>query len=433
MINESALPFTIIHGQQPFPQEVTKSIFLLGPIPRTPITKYLSWKPEAYEILAELGFDGVVYDPEHPEMPVVTTASSNKEYERAPQVNWEVKAFNRADVVVAWIPRQFPEMLALSSNIEMGELFKSGKMLLGHPKGAPRMEYITHRTTKWLDDYYKWELKVHDTLHSLLSAAVARIGAGAKRIGGDVTVPLDIWRDKTFQQWRFDLALGRHELEGLTVEWVFNRRQHRDGRPKQRVWAIRPSVIISGENRRKDNEVAIGRPATVSVLMYYPDDNKSVLDWKIVLINEFRSAVMNHKGRVFELPGGSIESLVLPFDVKTIMTSAITEVMEEVGIPLDASRLLNAGVRQSMATLVACENHLYTYLLNSAEFEAIAVAMNKKEVYSNVGDNDEYTVPMFVRIGDLFSLNSLPIDWVNRGMIMGFVAEVLRHTGKFEV
>lgn len=42
--------------------ECKKSIFLAGPTLRKEIVK--SWRPQAIEILEELGFDGVVYVPE---------------------------------------------------------------------------------------------------------------------------------------------------------------------------------------------------------------------------------------------------------------------------------------------------------------------------------------------------------------------------------
>ncbi len=404
----------IIRGQEPFPTTVKKSIFLLGPIPRTEATKPKSWKPMAYRILELLGFDGVVYDPEHLDTP--EQRPTDVDYDNSPQINWEVEAMGRADIIVAWIPREFPDMPALTSNIEMGEWFKSGKLILGYPEDTPRMDYIIKRATAWLQAAYQWKVPICDSLWKTLELAVSQIGAGALRHDAETTVPLNIWCDKTFQQWYCSLEMGKHQLESLKVEYVYYRRYNKAGRPQSKVWAIRPRVRIADEDRCKDNEVVIGRPATTAVLMYRRSDY-GVKDYKVVLVKEYRPAVMNHRGLVYELPGGAIEPLEGPFDERTILLSAMKEVEEETGLTLDASRLREFSVRQTMATLVACESHLYTYELDEAEFEFLVKKEQDQPV--NVGDNEESTTVIVERIGELFGF-SWPIDWVNMGMIMAF-------------
>lgn len=410
------MTFRIVRGQQPLPTEVTKSIFLLGPIPRTPKTKPLSWKPEAYRLLEELGYDGVVYDPEHEEAPDGNVVNYNKK----PQIDWEVEAMRRADVIVAWIPRQFPDMPAMTSNIELGEWFKSGKLILGYPKDTSRMDYINYRSTQWLRKIYKWQVPVYNDLKQTLSVALEWIGAGALRAGPETTIPLNVWQDRTFRQWYSQLKMAGHTLENFNVEYVFCRQQQVNGQPKIRLWAMRPKVRINRESRFKDNEVVICRPAIVSVLMYHKSGD-NIKDWDLVLVKEYRPAVMNFRGMVYELPGGSIEPLEGPFDLNTILNSATNEVFEETGLPIERNRLCELDVRQAMATMVACEHHLYTYELNAAEFRELTNSISNDGI--PIEDNAEHTLPVVAKIGEVLATPSqLPIDWLNMGMIMKFVA-----------
>jgi len=410
--------FKIVRAQEPFPKEVIKSIFLLGPIPRLATTMYLSWKAEVYRILEELGYDGIVYDPEHKSAP----DQREVDYNGAAQIKWEVEALYRADLIVAWIPRQFPDMPALTSNIEMGEWFKSGKMLLGYPQGTERMGYITFRGTEWLAEAYRWEVPVYHSLVAMLQAALARLGAGALRHGSETAGPLEIWQDKTFQSWYCSQQLGGHRLEDFRVEYVYYRKSDDDGRPKRRVWAIRPKVRVAGEGRIKDNELVIGRPAVVSVLMYFPHGDY-VTDWRIVLVKEFRSAVMNHRGTIYELPGGSIEPLDGTHDEKTILLSAMREVEEEVGLKLDASRMIASDARQTMATLVACDNHLFFYELDQWEIKKLR-SLAAKESSGQIKDNAESTICQIVTVGEAISNDcAIPLDWVNMGMVMKLFAQ----------
>lgn len=404
--------FTLVRAQQPFPRKTVKSIFLLGPIPRLEETMEYSWKPEAYRLLEELGYDGIVFDPEHE----TAYDRNNFDYVRAPQINWEVEAMNRADIIVAWIPRQFPNMPALTSNIEMGEFFKTGKLLIGYPEGSKRMEYIKFRSTEWLEAAYKWQIPIHNDLRQMLQAAIGRLGDGALRRDGEAAVPLHIWQDKTFQTWYGGLQIAGHSLDGFKVEYVYYRRHKENGNPQSKVWAVRPKVRIAGENRSKDNELVFGRPATVSVLMYYPK-GESQLDWQVVLVKEYRSAVMNHRGMVYELPGGSIEPLDGVHDERTILLSAMREVEEETGITLDASRLRQMDVRQNMATMVACENHLLIYRLDEQEFNDLKVKQAEINPLQ-IEDNAENTFVELHSVEEiLFAEGAVPVDWVNMGMI----------------
>ena len=118
----------IIYARESLP----RSIFLAGPTPRDEQTP--SWRPEAINILQNLGFTGTVLVPED--------RNNKREFEYDDQVHWEWAAINQATVVVFWVPRELKKMPAFVTNVEFGLLATSGKVLLGAPDGASKMGYL---------------------------------------------------------------------------------------------------------------------------------------------------------------------------------------------------------------------------------------------------------------------------------------------------
>jgi hypothetical protein len=133
----------------------SNSIFLAGPTPRDSITP--SWRPEAIGILNALGFDGVVYVPEHKER--------KKDYNYDLQVIWEWQTLANAGGIVFWVPRKLPEMPAFTTNVEFGLWIKDEKSFYGRPSWAEKKGY--------LDKIYRCFRKLEpvDNLQNLLSAA----------------------------------------------------------------------------------------------------------------------------------------------------------------------------------------------------------------------------------------------------------------------
>lgn len=136
-------------------QSLPKSIFLAGPTPRNPETP--SWRPEALRLLEELGFTGNVYVPESENW------LPHNDYDG--QIHWEWEALNMSTVVVFWIPRDLVNMPAFTTNVEFGYLVSSGKLILGYPKGASKMNYLDKLATKH-------NVSVFSTLHETLNQAV---------------------------------------------------------------------------------------------------------------------------------------------------------------------------------------------------------------------------------------------------------------------
>ncbi len=119
------------------------SIFLAGPTPRSREVK--SWRPEAIELL--YGFKGIVYTPER--------RSREISHSYDDQVGWETDALTAATVIMFWVPRElapdangYPRMGALTTNVEFGMWMRSGKIVLGYPPNAEKMEYIAWHARK---------------------------------------------------------------------------------------------------------------------------------------------------------------------------------------------------------------------------------------------------------------------------------------------
>lgn len=125
----------IIYARQTLP----KSIFLVGPTPRSKEVK--SWRPEAAEILNNLGFTGTVFIPEN--------ANWGPKDSYDDQVFWEWEALDQATTIACWIPRDLINMPAFTTNVEFGLYAKSGKLVLGYPREAPKMHYLNYLAQRY--------------------------------------------------------------------------------------------------------------------------------------------------------------------------------------------------------------------------------------------------------------------------------------------
>lgn len=105
-----------------------------------------------------MGFDGVVYVPEY------STWKPKADY--VDQAMWEREALTSATVIAFWIPRSFPDMPALTTNVEFGYWLHTGKVVYGRPDNASKIKYLD-----WLYrlDYDK---NPYETPQSLLEASV---------------------------------------------------------------------------------------------------------------------------------------------------------------------------------------------------------------------------------------------------------------------
>jgi calcineurin-like phosphoesterase family protein len=139
----------VIKTLEPVEKGAVKSIFLAGPTHRINTSKITvtedgndvprSWRDDALRHFDDIKFDGVVYVPEW----VNNEKPEGWTYQK--QVEWEVEALNAADYIIFWIPRDMVKLPALTTNIEFGEWMHSGKIIVGAPSSAVKMDYIKTR------------------------------------------------------------------------------------------------------------------------------------------------------------------------------------------------------------------------------------------------------------------------------------------------
>jgi hypothetical protein len=150
-----------------------------------------------------------------------------------------------------------------------------------------------------------------------------------ERRGGERHVPLHIWRTEAFQAWYRQLCQAGHRLDEASVSWVFSSR----GKGVF-AWVPRVRVWIAGEQRHKENEWFLGRPDIACAVLYHRPSGTDLLDTRVVLVREFRSAARTRDGFVHELPGGSSwHTGASPIQV------ACTEVEEETCLRIAPERL----------------------------------------------------------------------------------------------
>lgn len=143
----------------------TPTLFLAGPSPRNKEVK--SWRTEALNILEKLNFKYTVCVPER-QNPI-------ENFDYMEQVEWECLCLNNSlnlGVIVFWVPRKFPEMPGLCTNVEFGKyvtLSKYGQVLYGRPVDSERNKYLD-----WMYEKTQHK-KPHHELDSLLAESVAKM------------------------------------------------------------------------------------------------------------------------------------------------------------------------------------------------------------------------------------------------------------------
>lgn len=119
-----------------FTDSSVKSLFTAGPTPRDKDT--LSWRPEAISILEKLNFDGTVLVPERRDWAV--------KFSYDDQVEWEKSALSNCTAMIFWVPRKFPSMKALTTNVEFGYWIvkKPTQLFYARPDDAEQIRYLDY-------------------------------------------------------------------------------------------------------------------------------------------------------------------------------------------------------------------------------------------------------------------------------------------------
>lgn len=140
-----------------------RSIFLAGPSPRRE-TDY-NWRPEALEILANLQFGGSVF------VPLAPDDKWLRDY--AAQVEWELAHLDGATVIAFWVPRDLRTLPGFTTNVEFGMYAKSGKIVLGFPRGTPHSKYLAYVATKNHVSVYH---SLEETMKGAMELVINRLG-----------------------------------------------------------------------------------------------------------------------------------------------------------------------------------------------------------------------------------------------------------------
>ncbi|MBI2265370.1 MAG: NUDIX hydrolase [Armatimonadetes bacterium] len=376
----------IAYAKEEFPTQFARSLFLAGPTPRSADVQ--SWRPEALRILINLGYDGVVFVPE---------SSTGYKASYADQVDWEHKALEMSDCILFWIPRNLQVFPGLTTNVEFGLWAHSGKIVLGAPPEAPKMDYLRSLAGKL-------GIPQAENLEDALKHSLQFVGEGAFRSQGECQVPLHIWKTRSFQAWYKAQVEAGNRLDGARVEWVF-----RVGPGKSIVycWALHVSVYVAGENRNKTNELVISRPDISTLVMYKPEANP--LQTKIVLIREFRSPAATSDGFIWEVPGGSSFTLADPLEI------AVEEAHEETGLRIDAARLNYVGTRQLAGTFSAHKAHVFSVSITDEELAWLSGQVGIPHGNPATHPSGERTYVEIRTMEEILAENLL--DWSTIGMV----------------
>lgn len=386
------MKFNIVFSDQSIPKKITKSIFLAGPSPRT--KDIHDWRHDALSLFEKNEFDGTVFIPVPKERFYGKDDSPDWTYDN--QVDWECKARNVSDIILFWIPRDIKNgMPAFTTNIEFGEDIHSGKIIYGRPDNAEKCRYLDKRIVEIKEN-------VFNDLNELIQYGITKLGKGSIRIDGEVNVPLFIWNTEQFQSWYSSVKLNGNKL--IDAKLLHHAKFSNGYLFSFILWV---NIWIEKEQRFKPNEFVFSRKDISVILPYYKENNETYF----VSVKEFRSAVRNNSGLVYELPGGSS----LKPDIDSLI-NAQHELSEEIGLHVDdVSRFQYVDTKQLCATLSSHVSSLFKIELTKNEFELIKKSINENKTFGLQED----TEIIYLEIIKLKEIMKYPFDFSMIGMILG--------------
>lgn len=376
------------------PETYSKSLFLAGPSPRDSF--HPNWRPEALKLLEGMGYDGVVFVP--------LAEDGGWCQDKEVQYAWEKKYLDAADQIVFWVPRNMGTLPGLTTNVEFGMYYDSGRVVLGYPSDAPHMNYLHHHARK--EATY-----TNCSLLHVLDFALNEIDDGAARTGGERDIPLNIWRTGHFQSWYQAQVGAGNRIDGARVLWTF-----RAGPDKSYLfaYAMRVNVYVASEGRNKTGEFIISRPDVSAIVAYYTPKKletiADLLDAQIAIVREFRSSASLGDCMIREVPSGSSWK---PGEDPS--ETAAHELSEETGLSVATDRLRLVGARQVAGTLSTHRAHVFACALTLAELEVLKTTATSGQVFG-VSNSSERT---YVEVRTVRELLDNPLtDWANAGMVV---------------
>ena len=135
----------IIYSDSEFskPSKSTSSIFLAGPSPRGYGEGHPpDWRDDAIKVYEQMEFSGRLFIP-RPSTGVMGSYDN--------QIEWELHHLDIADTILFWVPRKYPSMKGMTTNVEFCMWVKDPKIIYGRPDWAEQVRYLDHLYKKYLN------------------------------------------------------------------------------------------------------------------------------------------------------------------------------------------------------------------------------------------------------------------------------------------
>lgn len=383
----------IVFSDHTLPDSISKTLFLAGPSIRDYTQR--DWRHDAIQILENLSYNGIVFIP-IPEDVFYQRQPLNKAgYDN--QIQWEKNARRMSDVIVFWVPRNMQAgVYGLTTNFELGEDLKTGRVIYGRPDEADKCRYLDKCVTSNAQEVYS-------DLNELLTVTISFL-TDHPRINGEVYVPSNIWKQPNFQDWLTYHKSNGGYLKDANVNSVWPTKFG----TTPFFFNLKVNLFVAEENRFKENEFIISRTDISSIIPYYKDEKGETF---VVMVKEFRSPVRNATNYVYEFPGGSAGSGEKISDLK----NAVKELQEETGITVSEDRIEFVSKRQLASTLSIHSSSLYKVLLTKEEFDNAYDLAKKGVVFEDEAGLGERT---FLVVTNTKQIRDYPVDYSVLGMLM---------------
>jgi predicted NUDIX family NTP pyrophosphohydrolase len=384
----------VIYAKEPFPNRVVKTLFLAGPTPRdnpTLDTQSRSWFPSALALLRTMNYDGHIFVPEPRD------GQWSIDYED--QVEWEEEGLHRADAIVFWFARNLQTLPGFTANDEWGAWRRSGKVFYGRPNSAELVRYQDHFALKQ-------GINRFTALNTLLESALSYLGAGAQRVDGECTIPLDVWKQPVFQSWLSSQKKAGNRLIEARVKLLY---PERNIEPKS-LFGLYVRLWVEAESQICERQIALFCQDGVHIVLF--KRGESALEHEVVLVRESRTSARTSDGFLHNVPGGGI-------DGREPVVAAIAEAQEETGVSLTRDRLRLVGVRQLFGKAITSHAHVFVSELTADEMAQVKARSN---IAKGVESEGERTYTEVRTLHEVLTDNL--VDWSQLGMILSVLSEV---------
>lgn len=336
----------LIFSDHSIPTVITKSIFLAGPSPRA--KEVHDWRVDALAYLESIDYDGAVFIPIPEKKFYGEDDSDTWTYDG--QIEWECLFRKLADVILFWVPRT-KELPGYTTNIEFGEDLITGKVVYGRPDKAEKCRYMDKRMNMHKVAY-------STTLQDTIDSAVKKLGEGAKRIDGEVYIPLFVWNSVSFKNWYGQLVSSGNNLKKADV--LFNKNGNTG------YYILEVDVWSEKEQIYQHEEVVISIHNTFSIVAFYKEE-----DVKMLLLN---NTELNNLG-YYSLPSSSVK------DEKTMPNILFEKLLN---IKCEQKRF--EAVTEKKLTSLSSHNHYLfkieltsneAHMLNNAQHQFFSLSQMK--------------------------------------------------------